>query len=268
MVRAIGVSLARITGSVIRIGALFVVIAVLIGEIINPWSESVAQRGRAEALERAIDQRSYFGLWIRDDRKYVNMGEVLPDLTVLRIRIFQFDRHDRLVSLLYAAQGRYQGDHWQLLNVEKTTIDQQGNSQVERVDREEWQTGMTPKMMSAFLITPEQLSIAQLRRYMLYLRANNQDTRSYKLAYWQKLVLPFSTAVMVVLAIPFVFGSLRSGSMGRNLFFGMMVGLVFYVVNKAFGYIALGYGVSPLFGALLPTLILFLVALLMYRRVA
>jgi lipopolysaccharide export system permease protein len=56
--------------------------------------------------------------------------------------------------------------------------------------------------------------------------------------------------------------------MGRNLFIGIMVGLVFYVVNKAFGYIVLGYGVSPIFGASLPTFILFVAALFMYRRVA
>ena len=77
-----------------------------------------------------------------------------------------------------------------------------------------------------------------------------------------------SAAVMVVLAIPFVFGNLRSGSMGRNLFIGIMAGLVFYVVNKAFGYIVLGYGVSPIIGAVLPTIILFVASLFMYRRVA
>jgi len=268
VVRASGISLARITGSVLRIGTLFVIIAILVGEVINPWSESEAQRGRAEALERAIDQRSSFGLWMRDDRKYVNVGEVLPDLTVLRIRIFQFDEDNRLVSLLYSARGSYQGDHWRLLDVRQTMIDQQGNSQVKHLKQGKWQTSMTPKMMSAFLITPDQLSIIQLRRYMSYLRANSQDTRPYELAYWQKIVLPLSTAVMVILAIPFVFGNLRSGSMGRNLFVGMMVGLVFYVVNKAFGYIVLGYGVSPFLGALLPTAVLFLVAVLMYRRVA
>jgi len=268
VIRASGVSLARITGSVLRIGGFFMVIVILVGEFVNPWSESTALQGRAEALERAIDQNNSFGLWIRDGRKYVNVGEMLPNLTLLRIRIFQFDDNDRLVSMEYAEQGRYRNNVWQLLNLRKTTIDAGGNSTVEALDQAQWWTAMTPHMMSAFLITPEQLSIQQLRQYMMYLRENSQDTRPYQLAYWQKLTLPLSTAVMVVLAIPFVFGSLRSGSMGRNLFIGIMVGLVFYVVNKAFGYIVLGYGVSPIIGAALPTFILFVAALFMYRRVA
>ncbi len=268
VIRASGVSLARITGSALRIGGFFMVVAILIGEFVNPWSESTAQQGRAEALERAIDQNNSFGLWIRDGHKYVNVGEVLPDLTLLRIRIFEFDDTDRLVSMQYAGRGRYRNDVWQLLNLRKTTIAAGGDSTVEVFDQALWWTAMTPQMMSAFLITPEQLSIQQLRQYMTYLRENSQDTRPYQLAYWQKVTLPLSTAVMVVLAIPFVFGSLRSGSMGRNLFIGIMVGLLFYVVNKAFGYIVLGYGVSPIIGAALPTFILFVSALFMYRRVA
>jgi lipopolysaccharide export system permease protein len=268
VVRASGVSLSRITGSVLRIGAFFMVVVILIGEFVNPWSESAAQQGRAETLERAIDQKNSFGLWIRDGRKYVNVGEVLPDLTLLRIRIFEFDDTNRLVSMQHAGHGRYRDEVWQLLDVRKTTINEGGDSAVEVVDQAEWWTAMTPQMMSAFLITPEQLSIQQLLRYMTYLRENGQDTRPYQLAFWQKLTLPLSTAVMVVLAIPFVFGNLRSGSMGRNLFIGIMVGLLFYVVNKAFGYIVLGYGVPPALGAILPTFILFLTALLMYRRVA
>jgi lipopolysaccharide export system permease protein len=268
VVRASGVSLARITGSVLRIGAFFMVVVILVGEFVNPWSQSAAQRGRAEALERAIDQDNSFGLWIRDGRKYVNVGEVLPDLTLLRIRIFEFDDANRLVSMQYAGRGRYRDNVWQLLNLRKTTITAEGDSVVEALNQGEWQTAMTPQMMSAFLITPEQLSIQQLRQYMMYLKENSQDTRPYQLANWQKLTLPLSTAVMVVLAIPFVFGNLRSGSMGRNLFIGIMVGLVFYVVNKAFGYIVLGYGVSPIIGAGLPTLTLFIVALFMYRRVS
>ena len=268
VIRASGVSLARITGSVLRIGGFFMVVVILVGEFINPWSESAAQQGRAEALERAIDQNNSYGLWFRDGRKYVNVGEVLPDLTLLRIRIFEFNIENRLVSMEYAGEGSYQDNVWKLPKVQKTTIDAAGKSDIEDLYQEEWSTAMTPQMMSAFLITPEQLSIQQLRRYMTYLRENSQDTRPYQLAYWQKLTLPLSTAVMVVLAIPFVFGSLRSGSMGRNLFIGIMVGLVFYVVNKAFGYIVLGYGVSPIIGAALPTFILFVAALFMYRRVA
>ena len=91
------------------------------------------------------------------------VGEVLPDLTLLRIRIFEFDDTDRLVSMQYAGRGRYRDNVWQLLNLRKTTITAEGDSVIEALNQGEWRTAMTPQMMSAFLITPEQLSMQQLR---------------------------------------------------------------------------------------------------------
>ncbi len=270
VVRASGISLARITGSVLRDGAFFMIFVILVGEFVNPWSESAAQRGRAEALGQAIDHNNNYGLWIRDGTKFVNIGEVLPDLTLLRIRIFEFDKDatQRLVSMQYAAYGKFQEDDWRLFDLRTTKFTHDNRSAVKLQEAQDWPTRITPDMMSAFLITPEQLSMQQLRKYMTYLKINSQDIRPYQLAYWQKVILPLSTAVMVVIAIPFVFGSLRSGNMGRNLFVGIISGLLFYFVDKTFGYIALGYGMFPSIGAALPTLILFGLALLMYRRVA
>ena len=80
-------------------------------------------------------------------------------------------------------------------------------------------------------------------------------------------MLPVSTAVMVILAIPFVFVSIRSGTMGRNLFVGIMLGLGFYVTNKGFGYVVLASGLSPFLGATLPTLAFLVLAVVMIRRV-
>lgn len=268
IVRASGVSMARITLAVLKVGTLFMILLVLVGEFVNPWSESEAQRGRAESLERSIDQRNSFGLWMRDETKYVNIGEILPDLTLLEIRIFEIDNDNRLISMQHASRGQQTENGWELFDLRKTIIGSNGESTVAYLDRSSWSTQITPTMMSAFLISPDQLSMQQLSRYMAYLEGNGQDIQPYQLAYWQKLTLPLSTAAMLILAIPFVFGNLRSGSMGLNLFIGIMAGLLFYTLNKAFGYIVLGYGVPPIVGAALPTVILFLAAFVMYRRVA
>ena len=72
---------------------------------------------------------------------------------------------------------------------------------------------------------------------------------------------------MLILAVPFVFGSLRAGSLGRNLFLGIMVASGFFVLSKALGYIVLVYGVPPFVGAMLPTLLFLGGALILYRRV-
>jgi len=76
--RASGVSLGQITSSVLKLGLLFVFSSIVVGELVSPWTETMAQRGRAEALERNIEQKHSSGLWMRDQSTYVNVGEVLP----------------------------------------------------------------------------------------------------------------------------------------------------------------------------------------------
>ena len=253
VMRASGVSLGQITGSVLKVGAIFVLLSLVIGEFVSPFTETMAQRGRAEALEQDIEQKYSSGLWMRDQSTFVNVAEVMPDLRLLRIKIFEFDRknHDRLVSLTYARSGKYDQDRWLLKGVSKTIIDEKGRADI--LDQWVWATEVTPGMMSVFLVQPGQLPLLQLKKYIEHLKLNAQDTRAYELAYWGKVVLPLSTAVMLILAVPFVFGNARAGGLGRNLFLGIMVGLGFFVLNKALGYIVLVYGVHPFIGATLPT---------------
>lgn len=118
-----------------------------------------------------------------------------------------------------------------------------------------------------FVVQPAQLSMAQLRTYIDHLTRNHQDARASELAYWSKWMLPVSTAVMVILAIPFVLGSIRSGTMGRNLFFGSLMGLAFFFFSQVFGYVVLVHGVPPLLGATLPSVMFLGIAMMMYRRV-
>ena len=267
VMRSSGVSIGQITLAVLKLGLVLALAALLVGEFVTPWSETLAQRTRAEALERNIEQKSNSGLWMRDGSTFVNVREVLPDLTLREIRIFQFDGMDQLRSLVLAGRGRYADSFWDLDEVKQTLIDEQGFTQVSEAPKARWNTPVSPQTMAVFLVQPDQLSLLQLRKYIAHLGANVQDTRNFELAYWSKLALPLATAVMLLLAVPFVFGSIRVGGMGRKLFIGIMIGIAFFAVSKALGYIVLVYHMPPLAGATLPTLAFAVVAGLLYRRI-
>ncbi|HJL56357.1 MAG TPA: LPS export ABC transporter permease LptG [Arenicellales bacterium] len=267
VMRSSGISIGQITVAVLKLGFLLALVALLIGEFITPWSETLAQRGRAQALERNIEQKSNSGLWLRDKKTFVNVREVLPDLTLRDIRVFEFDSMSQLRALVYAGKGRYAESFWDLDDVRQTLIDEQGFTQVSEAPKARWNTAVTPQTMAVFLVQPDQLSLLQLRQYIAHLSANVQDTRNFELAYWSKLTLPVSAAVMLLLAIPFVFGSIRSGGMGRNLFIGIMIGITFFATSKALGYIVLVYDMPPLVGAIWPTAAFAVAAGILYRRI-
>lgn len=267
VIRAAGVSMLRLIGSVLKVGALLAFIAMLIGELVTPWSETEAQRGRAEAMQQDISQQTDFGLWMRDRMTYVNVGEVLPDLSLLNVRIFEFDDEGRLRSLVYADEGEYQNQRWRLEGIDQTLINEdRSGAESKEVKAAYWTTDVTPEILSVFLIRPDQLSGWQLHRYIDHLQENNQDTSSYELSFWNKVMTPIATAVMVILAIPFVFSQVRTGSFGRNLFFGIMLGLAYFAFDEGFGYVVLVFDIPPLLGAMLPTLLFAGVGALLLRR--
>lgn len=267
VMRASGISIMQITRAVLKTGGFFVIAAMIIGEIVSPWTETRAERGRAESLQEDIQQQTNFGLWMRDATTYVNVGEVLPDLSLLRVKVFEFDRNKKLRSLVFAKEGYFDGKEWIIENVSQTVIGEDDRATPRALPSAFWNTDVTPQILNAFLIQPDQLSIWQLREYIQHLSENNQKTDAYELAFWNKLILPLSVAVMVILAIPFVFGNLRTGSMGKNLFLGIMLGLGFYAANKGFGATVLAYELPPLLGATLPVTIFLIIAIVMLRRV-
>ena len=117
------------------------------------------------------------------------------------------------------------------------------------------------------MISPDQLSAYQLFQYINHLQDNGQETEAYELAFWAKIATPLATAVMVILAIPFVFRSVRSGGYGVSLFIGIMLGLAFFVTDKGFGLIVQIYDISPFVGAFLPTFLFALLGVFFIRRV-
>ncbi len=267
VMRATGVSISGISMAALRMGALFVIAAMLIGEFVTPVTERRAQRVRAEALQQEIQQKSDFGLWIRDARTFVNIGEVLPDLTLLRVKVFAFDDERRLRSMVAAGEGVYVDDRWRISDVRQTRIDPEGRIETTSAESGRWETRITPRVLAVFLVRPEQLSFWQIRHYIRHLAANQQQTEPFELAFWGKLMLPLSTALMVMLAIPFVFVNIRSGGVGRSLFVGIMLGLGFYAVNQGFGYAVLASGIPPVLGATIPVAGFLLLAMVMLRRI-
>jgi len=267
VLRAAGFSLMQITSSVLRVGLLMVAVAFVVGEGISPTTETMAKNGRTSAMQASVRQQTEYGLWMRDTTTYVNIGEILPDLSLRKVRVFEFDQNARLRSLVYAKRGAFEENAWVLERVRQTVIRDDGVADTRKLRSANWETAVSPQIMQVFLVKPEQMSVWQLRRYIQHLRANDQDTSRYELAFWTKVSLPLSIGVMIALAIPFVFGSLRSGTAGRNLFIGIMIGLAFYAANKSLGYVVLAYGLTPIMGALLPLFGFMSLAAILYRRV-
>jgi lipopolysaccharide export system permease protein len=77
------------------------------------------------------------------------------------------------------------------------------------------------------------------------LRASNLDSRRYEIAYWKRLADIVSVVLMTVLALPFVFGGLRSAGTGARLLLGLVIGLSYYVLGQLLASGGEVYGIDP-----------------------
>jgi len=267
VMRASGLSTLQIGWAALKVGAIGAVLVVLMGELVTPTTETLARRGRAEAMQQRIKQGSDFGLWMRDHRTFINVGEVLPDNSMVNVRVFEFDENDQMRSAVYAVEGNYdyRQSRWRLRDVRQSLFEPDKVKTV-TVGEAFWSSTLEPDILAVFLINPEQMSAWRLYEYIDHLRQNAQDTEHYELAFWHKLVLPVSVAVMVIIALPFCFGQLRSGGFGRSLFIGIMLGLGYYMLDKGFGHVVRVYDVTPLLGAITPPLLFLAVAVFLLRR--
>ncbi len=271
VMRAAGMSVLRIVGSVLKVGAVLALMAMIMGEVVAPYTEDRAIDVKAQALQKNATARGDSGVWIRDDNTYVNIGEVLPgevfpDLTLLDVKIFEFDSQNFLRWLVTADQGEFRKGRWLLKGLSRTNINEE-SSVADSVDAAYWSTALDPEILRIYQVKPEQLSIWQLSEYITHLRTNKQDTSRYELEFWTKLVTPLATMVMLILAVPFVFKEARSGNLGRSLFAGIMVGLGFFILNQAFSYFVALFSIPPLLGALIPTALVFVMSMVMIRRI-
>lgn len=113
---------------------------------------------------------------------------------------------------------------------------------------------------------PDALSISGLYNYTKYLKQSGQMSGRYQLNMWSKIFQPLSVAVMMLMALSFIFGPLRSVSMGMRVVTGISFGFLFYVLDQIFGPLSLVYNIPPVLGALLPSAAFFAVSVYMLLK--
>ena len=76
------------------------------------------------------------------------------------------------------------------------------------------------------------MSSGELKRNIDYLQRNDLDSKAFENAYWGRWFYPVNVAVLCLAALPFAFGSLRSGGFGKRLFIAIVIGLAYLLAQR------------------------------------
>jgi lipopolysaccharide export system permease protein len=264
--RAAGVSITQIVVSVLKAGLIVLCAVVWIGEYLAPHAEQQAQRMKTEALSEQTGIKTRFGFWSRDGNTFINIRQVMPNSQLADLSLYEYDHQTRLKRAIHADLATYGPTGWILKEV-LVSVFHDKHIQVDKQPQMMWDTQLHPRSLDVLTIKPHMLAAWDLWRYIQFLRNNGQASVIYEVAFWGKLAAPLVTLVMLFLSIPFVFGSLRSVGVGQRIFVGAMLGIVFYLLNRAFSYMAVVYSINALFAVALPPILFLGMALWMFRRV-
>ena len=263
VMRASGMSLIQLGWAVLRVGIPLAAATFLAGEYVAPPAERLAQTVRASSLgdtSRIMSQQFQSGFWFKEDLTFVNIRNVLANMTLLGVRIYEFDRDLRLIEIRVAESGRFVGDgKWELENVKTTELGADGTT-VSTKPSLVWQTVLRPSILNVYQVAPERLDLNALYDNIRVLNNNAQKTSRFEIAFWNKVFYPAAVLVMMVLALPFAHFQRRQGGIGFRIFAGTMLGLTFFLLGRLFSNLGLLNDWPPLFSAAFPLVVFVAVA--------
>ncbi|MDX1818477.1 MAG: LPS export ABC transporter permease LptG [Marinobacter sp.] len=265
VIRAAGVSLMRIVWSAMKPTLIVVLIGVLVGEYVAPATQRLAESERAVARGANKNIASSNGVWHREGNEFIHLNAVQPNGVLHGVSLYRFNDQRKLLSASFAKRAIYQGDHWLLQSI-RTTYIEKDRTRVERHSEQIWNTGLSPSVLSVLIVDPTDLSLSGLYTYARYLGEQDLNAAQYWLAFWKKALQPLGTAVMVLVAISFIFGPLRSVTMGFRVFTGLLVGLLFKYMQDLLGPMSVVYGFNPVLAVLIPIIISGIAGLILMRR--
>lgn len=266
VVRSSGVSLLGLVYLVMRPVLMLVILGMGLGEL-APYTDRIAEGHKAIALYGSGSQNlSEKQVWNREGNEFIRFDTVLPSGKVFGVTRFIFNDGKELLAMQTAREGTYAGKLWLLENVQ-TTQYAEGLTHAASRATAQWETELTPKMLTLYSTEPEDLTLKELYYYSRFLDKQSRESDSHHLAFWRKVLKPIEIFSLVLVAISFIFGPLRETSMGYRVFAGVVTGVIFKTAQDITASVSIVFGFDPVLAVLLPILVCASLGLIVLNRV-
>jgi lipopolysaccharide export system permease protein len=273
--RALGLSRKRLSVSVAAPLLLLTGLMVVNGETLAPWAQRSADAMRSAARSSDMIVAQYSGLWAREGDTFLNAhtGHERGDdnerwLELNDVRLFEFGPEGRLQSVAHAAIAEHRASGWLLRNVRRTYFEDRAVTQTE-VDEEHWESNLDSAALAANagnIWRPRYMSSADLKEGIDYRQRNQLDASEFEEHYWGRWFYPLNVLALCLAAIPFAFGSLRSGGMGRRLFLGVVFALGFWLLQNQVVKMAAVFKFDYRLAYLIPPVIMLAVSWTLFHK--
>ena len=270
--RALGLSRRRLSLAVAGALAVLTLVMVVDGETLGPWGEKRADSLKASAKSNNMIVAQYSGLWAREGDTILNAQagqergkDDARYLELQGVRLYEFAKDGRLESIARAGTAVHHDGGWLLHDVKRTWFDQRSVTETEALE-EHWASKLDETALAASVASPRYLPATELSHGIDYRKRNGLDASEYEEHYWGRWFYPLNVLALCLAAVPFAFGSLRSGGLGKRLFIGIVFALGFWLVQTQFVRLAGVYKFDFRIAYLIPPMIMLGVSAALFRR--
>ncbi len=266
VMRANGVSLYKIVLYAFMPVLFLVLLSITFLEFVTPITNKWARTYKdLKMLGESYNVISGQGYWHKEGNEFMHFGVIQPGGVLYRLTFYELSPNGNVELIKKVDTATFIDERWLMENIKITQITDTEIIKEESLT-EIWNTSLTPEALEFLSNEPEQLSPVKLYQYANYLETENLDAKPYWLSFWQKVLSPLAVFSLVIIALAFVFGPLRSSTMGYRIFIGVLVGIAFQFTQNLLGPISLLYGLSPLLAVIAPVLFCFIIGVfLLYR---
>jgi lipopolysaccharide export system permease protein len=252
--RASGVSVWRLGWPVGLAGLTLALLMYGIGEYAAPSMAQYAKREKTTAKMADVSFAGTSSAWVKDGNLILRVQTGDADRVFGGVSVFELDGPTRLSSILRAGRiSIADPGRWTLNDVATSHFDKD-RVEADTHSEEVMRSTVNPDFLGLAQTDPQLLTLHGLAAYIDHLRRNHLETAVFEIGFWSRIARLFAVIVVTLLALPFVFGPLRTSGAGTRTVIGVLLGVVFFLITRTVENGGQLFNLNPMLVGWLPTL--------------
>jgi lipopolysaccharide export system permease protein len=265
VMRSSGFSVTRIIFSVLSAGLILITLMSGAGELFSPDLSYKAEINKENARNAGAAVVTNGGVWFHVNNNFIYVRQMIGRQLLKNVTRYEFDDNHELKTAYFAKQLNYVDGNWSMHEVVKTTFTN-GETTSEALTDVPWDIPFNLNLLNLGLIEANEMSLTKLSQYANYLRENGLQASNYQYNFWQRIMQPLASLIMILLAIPFVLSTFSQATMGWRIVLGILMGFMFFIMNSFLGQLSVVFQIPPALAATLPVMVFAIIGIILNKR--
>ena len=263
ILRASGISILKITWLTLKNAIIFLIFLTFIGELVAPTLTTYAENERSNALGQNSLSSSQDGFWIRDGDNFINVENNVDGSLFNGITVIEVNKSNKIERVVESKSAIFDGQN---INMDSTNIFSINSTNLfddialKERNLYKKQVAFDQDLINSLKKEPKDLTTLTIVKQIQFLTDNKLRAEVFEVELYKRLVKPITLVAMILMAMLFIFGSIRDATLGRKIFFGVAIGLSFELISRIGGALALSFDFSPLLSTFVPAIVIMIIA--------